>query len=86
MHDAEPAGYTPGRRKVARHALIWVYVAGAWREGHLHAWFQDDDGRWLAWIAYQHPEAWAHAAWGLFVYDPATIRPRRDGQTEPPTD
>jgi hypothetical protein len=84
VRDAEPASWAPGRRRVARRALIWVHVAGAWRSGHLNAWFQEHDGRWLAWTSYESPGGWAYPASGLFVYDPETIRLRADGHSDPP--
>jgi hypothetical protein len=46
--------------------------------------FQDDNRRWLVWASYQYPEGWALPAWGLFVYDPVSIRLRVDGRIESP--
>ena len=81
--DAEPAEFPALRypRLLPRHSPIWIHVAGAWRRGHVLRWIRVD-GRWLAWADHDNPDGYAWPTHGMYVYNPATIRPRHGG--EPP--
>lgn len=63
---------------------IWVRVEGTWRAADVHRWILGvDPPSWLAWTSYAVPGR-GQRSWGLFVYDPATIRQRVGDQ--PPGD
>jgi hypothetical protein len=58
---------------------------GVWRTGDVHRWILGVDPQaWLAWASHAQPAGYGHPAWGLFVYDAATIRQRQD--EHPPDD
>lgn len=64
--------------RIPGQARIWVRVDGAWRAGDVHRWILGvDPPTWLAWASYAVPGL-GHPHWGLFVYEPATIRQRFD--------
>jgi hypothetical protein len=81
--DAVPGGGGPSwreRRVPPRHPLVWVHVQGAWRKGSVSAWIVPRARHGAGWecmiVAEPIP---GDPPWqGRYVYDPRTIRPRRD--------
>jgi hypothetical protein len=69
-----PAGSEPVK---PAHAYVWIRLAGAWWPGAIHAWFRLPDG-WAIRLQYTDPRGSPSAAWGSYVFDEETIRPRHD--------
>lgn len=84
--DAQEAEFPSTRfpRIEPRQPLVWVRVAGRWREGRITKWVHDrEHGHWVIWTSYEDRRPSSARAW--FVYDPRTVRPRSDGD-QPPQD
>ncbi|WP_157420336.1 hypothetical protein [Actinomadura kijaniata] len=61
-------------RHPVQNPAIWIRLAGAWRPALIDHW-RPAPGGWLAWI--HHPTIPGRSGpWGLYAYDPATIRQR----------